>query len=94
MAPRETRLSVRLTPNGGRDRIDEAARDGDGMITLRARVSVPPEDGKANKALIQLLGKALKVPKSSIGFVSGETARQKILRIEADPEDVWAALAP
>ena len=46
-----------------------------------------PEGGKANKALAVLLAKKLGVPKTAISFVSGETARKKILRIDTDPED-------
>ncbi len=82
------RLSVRLTPSGGRDRIDGIDTADDGSTWLKARVSAPPEDGKANKALVALLAKSLRLPKSAITFISGETARKKILRIEADPEDV------
>ncbi len=82
------RLSVRLTPAGGRDAFDGLEMAADGTVWLKARVSAPPEDGKANKALVQLLAKALKVPKSGIDFISGETARKKILRIEGDPEDL------
>ncbi|MFS8122728.1 DUF167 domain-containing protein [Rhizobium sp. BR 250] len=81
------RLSVRLTPNGGRDAIDGVEQDADGHAHLKARVSAVPEDGKANKALIVLLAKKLGLPKSSISFVSGETARKKILRIDTEPED-------
>jgi uncharacterized protein (TIGR00251 family) len=80
------RLAIRLTPNGGRDAIDTIESDADGFVYLKARVSAAPEDGKANKALVALLAKELKVAKSSIQFVSGETSRKKILRIEDDPE--------
>lgn len=82
----EFRLSVRLTPNGGRDAIDGWERGAEGAISVKARVSVPPEGGKANKALIALLSKALRVPKTSIDIVSGETSRTKNLRIAVDPE--------
>lgn len=82
------RLSVRLTPNGGRDRIDGVESAADGEVFLKARVSTVPENGKANKALIALLASELRLPKSSIGFVSGETSRKKILRIEGDPEEL------
>jgi uncharacterized protein YggU (UPF0235/DUF167 family) len=34
----------------------------------------------------------LRVPKSAITFISGETARKKILRIEGDPEDLKVKL--
>ncbi len=80
------RLSVRLTPNGGRDAIDGVEQDADGNAHLKARVSAVPEGGKANKAMIVLLAKKLGLPKSSITFISGETARKKILRIDTDPE--------
>lgn len=82
------RLSVRLTPNGGRDALEKLETGADGDVVLKARVSAVPENGKANKALIALIAKSLRVPKSTISFISGETARKKILRIEADPEDL------
>ncbi len=82
------RLAVRLTPNGGRDAIDGIETEGDGESHLKARVTAVPEKGKANKALIALLSKALGTPKSSIELISGDTSRKKILRIEGDPEDL------
>lgn len=82
------RLAVRLTPNGGRDAIDGVEQNVEGEAHLKARVSCVPEKGKANKALVALLAKALGVPKSSVSVVSGDTARQKILRIDGDPEDL------
>ena len=88
-----TRLTVRLTPNGGRDQVDAWERDADGMLTLKARVSAPPEGGKANKALIALLAKSLRLPKTSISIASGDTSRTKNLRIDADPEVVFEKLS-
>lgn len=90
-------LAIRLTPNGGRDALDGIEVTADGLAHLKARVTAVPEKGKANKALVALLSKTLKVPKSAISVVSGETARQKILRIDGDPEDLKSridALAP
>ena len=81
-------LAVRLTPNGGRDQINGVEFDADGKAHLKARVSVAPEKGKANKALTALIAKQLGLAKSSISLVSGDTSRKKILRIDADPEDV------
>lgn len=82
------RLSVRLTPNGGRDAVDGIETDADGGHMLKARVTAVPEKGKANKALIQLLAKWLKVPKSSLSVISGDTSRKKILRIDGDTEEI------
>ena len=82
------RLSIRLTPNGGRDSIEGMEVDAEGHAYLKARVCAVPENGKANKALVALLSKKLRVAKSAISLISGETARKKILRIEGDPEDL------
>ena len=67
------------------DGVDATA---DGVAYLKTRVTAVPEKSKANKALIALLSKTLKVPKTAITVVSGDTARQKILRIDGDPEDL------
>lgn len=90
--PDHVRLSVRLTPNGGRDAIDGLETVSDGECYLKARVSVAPEKGKANKALIALLSKSLGLPKSTLIIISGDTARKKILRIEGEPEDLMEKL--
>lgn len=82
------RLSVRLTPSGGRDAVDGWETGADGESYLKARVSDPPDKGKANKALIVLVAKAAGVAKSAVSLVSGDTQRKKILRIEGDPEDI------
>ncbi|MDK4705861.1 MULTISPECIES: DUF167 domain-containing protein [unclassified Rhizobium] len=86
--PDHLRLSVRLTPNGGRDAIDGLETAADGECYLKARVSAAPEKGKANKALIALLSKSLGIPKSTLALIGGDTARKKILRIEGEPEDL------
>jgi len=71
------RIRVRLTPRGGRDAID--GWDGD---VLRARVSPPAVDGRANEALIRLLSGALGVPRSNISIISGERSRTKLVEVE------------
>ncbi len=86
------RLSVRLTPNGGRDEIGGIETGADGEVYLKVRVSDVPEKGKANKALVALLAKRLCLPKSAISIISGDTARKKILRIDGDPEEISNAL--
>lgn len=81
-------LTVRLTPKGGRDRLDGVVFDADDRPAIKARVSAPPVDGAANVALIKLLAKELGVSKSSIRFASGEAARIKRLHVVGSSPDL------
>jgi len=54
---------------------------------LKISVTAPPDKGKANKAIIKLLSKELKIPQSSISIISGETSRRKKVRIEGVTSD-------
>lgn len=62
------------------------------MVRLKARVRAMAEKSKANRALEKLIAKRLKIAKSSVRVISGETSRSKTLRIEGDPDDLRAAL--
>jgi uncharacterized protein (TIGR00251 family) len=89
------RLAVRVTPKGGRDGVDGWALDGEGRPYLKVRVSAPPSDGAANAAVVALLAKTLKRPKSALSIVSGESARLKLLEIEGvDEAAAHAVLGP
>ncbi len=85
-------LTVRLTPKGGRDRLEGMVADANDRFAIKARVSAPPVDGAANVALIKLLSKMLGVSKSKISFVSGETARIKRLQVIGDAKDLASTL--
>lgn len=78
------RLRVRLTPKGGRDAIEGWWSDSAGREALKARVAAPPEDGKANAALIELLARALAVKKSEVRIASGASSRLKTIEIDGD----------
>ena len=78
------RFRVKLTPKGGRDAIDGWWTDSAGNPALKARVAAPPEDGKANTALIGLLAKALEVRKSDVRIASGATSRLKLIEVDGD----------
>ena len=84
---------VRLTPKGGRDAVEGWEAASDGSEHLKARVSAPPEDGKANAALLALLAKALGVPKSAIQIVAGESARLKTIAIRSTSPELAARLS-
>ena len=86
------RFKVRLTPKCGRDAIDGWS-DHLNERVLKARVTAPPEDGKANAALIALLARTLGIAKSNIRIAGGATSRLKSLEIEGDARDIAARLA-
>jgi len=75
-------LTVRVTPKGGRDAVDGWVADEAGRPVLKVRVTAAPADGAANAAVIWLIAKALKVPKSAVRIAAGETARVKRLEID------------
>ena len=54
---------------------------------VRVWVNAPPVDGEANDAVVKLFSKALKVAKSKIVIIRGETSREKTLRIEGFTEN-------
>lgn len=85
-------LRVRLTPKSARDSIEGVETAADGRAHLKARVRAVPEDGKANKALVKLLARALGMPAGAIALVSGETARLKTLHLDGDPAALEARL--
>src|SRR5436305_7771236 len=81
---------LRVTPRGGRDDIDGIETLSDGRSVLKVRVRAIADGGEANRAVTELLAKALHVPKARIRLLSGATSRLKQIAIAGDP----AALGP
>jgi len=50
--------------------------------SLKIKVAVQPEKGKANKEVEALLCTVLNLPKSGVKIVTGMTSRQKVAEIE------------
>ncbi len=78
------RVRLKVTPKASRNRCERLERDADGVLRLRVAVTAAPEKGKANKAVIALLAKALGVAKGALVVSAGETGRLKTLDIEGD----------
>jgi uncharacterized protein (TIGR00251 family) len=70
-------LDVRVIPRASRPGL-AGTRDG----ALLVRLSAPPVEGAANAELIQVLAKALGVPKRQVTIVAGERGRLKRVRVE------------
>ena len=69
-------LHVRVQPRAPRDEVV-----GWQGATLRARVSAPPEDGRANHAVAALLAATFGVPRASVALVRGAASRDKWFRV-------------
>jgi uncharacterized protein (TIGR00251 family) len=65
-------IDIRVIPRAGRSGI-AGTRDG----ALLVRLTAPPVEGAANAELVEVIAKALGVPKRSVTIVSGERSRQK-----------------
>ncbi|HTY14011.1 MAG TPA: DUF167 domain-containing protein [Candidatus Omnitrophota bacterium] len=69
------KLNIRVIPNARQDRI---VPEGD---RLKVYLHAPAVEGKANKALIELLSEHYKVKRNKIILLKGEKSRDKIVEI-------------
>src|SRR5947208_16730358 len=71
-----TRLRLRVSPGASRAAV--VGRHGDAW---KVRVTEPPEHGRANEAVVQLLAKVLALPRDAVAIVSGHSGRDKIVEL-------------
>lgn len=77
MAKTSTRVRLRVSAGARRDEL--VGRHGEGW---KIRVAAPPEGGRANDAVLDLLARKLSLPRQSLSIVSGQAAREKIVQME------------
>jgi hypothetical protein len=87
--PFSCRLAVKVIPGASRNKVCGWLGE-----TLKVKLSAPPVDGRANDALFEFLAEKLGLPRRTITLVRGETARQKLVRIDGlAPAEVKARLS-
>ena len=74
-------LNLKVSPNASKN---EIVLTDDGV---KVRITAQPVDGKANKALVEFLSKELKIPKTSIDVVKGNTNKEKNLLFKVFDEE-------
>jgi uncharacterized protein (TIGR00251 family) len=74
--PEGATLAVRAQPGAKKDAV--LGRHGD---ALKVAVTAPPEDGRANAALVEYLKSWLGVKRSQVQLLSGERNRHKVFLI-------------
>ena len=85
-------IALRVTPRGGRDGIDGLEQLSNGRSVLKVRVRAIADGGEANRAVLALLAKSLRVTKASVSLLSGATSRLKQVAVEGDPGRLSEAL--
>lgn len=69
-------IKVRVQPRAPRTEIF-----GEHAGAIKLRVAAPPVDGKANEECRRYLAKLLKVSATSVEIISGESSRDKVIRV-------------
>lgn len=77
MSGPSTSLRLRVVPGASRDEI--VGRHGDAW---KIRVTSPPEDGRATDAVLNLLARALRVPRRDVRLTAGASSRDKIVALD------------
>jgi uncharacterized protein (TIGR00251 family) len=70
-------VAVHVTPRSRKDELTGISPDG----TLRVRLTAPPVEGAANKALLELLARILGVRTASLEIIGGEKGKDKIVSV-------------
>jgi len=82
------RLKVKAVPGASRSEI--VGRLGE---ALKVRVAAPPEGGKANREILELLAEQLGLPAASVTLVSGAASAAKVVELRGvTVEQAWARL--
>jgi uncharacterized protein len=69
-------FAVKVHPRAKKNTITGTLGD-----ALKLSLTAPPSEGKANDACIEFLAKLLKVPRSSVTMASGQSSRNKVIRV-------------
>ena len=77
-----TTLTIKVIPRARKSKISQVLEDG----TIKIRLTAPPIEGKANKALIKLLADIFRIPPSNIEIISGNKGRKKVVLLRGIQE--------
>lgn len=84
---RECILTVRAQPGASKD---AAVGAWNGLLKIAVRA--PPQDGRANRAVVELVAALFDLRPAAVTLVAGETSRVKRLRLRARPDRIRARL--
>jgi uncharacterized protein (TIGR00251 family) len=70
------RIGVRVITRAKKEGIQKVSES-----SYKIKISLPPEKGKANKRVIELLSEELDIKKKNFRIISGKTSSKKIIEI-------------
>ena len=70
-------LQIKAIPKSSKCEIKEIMANG----TIKIKVTNPPENGKANIQIIEILSKEFNTAKQNIQIISGHSTGQKLIKI-------------
>ncbi len=80
--------AIQATPTGVTIKVYVSPRSSSNKVVgihngaIKVALTAPPVEGAANRALVELLSRTLDVPKASVRIASGESSRNKVIRVE------------
>jgi uncharacterized protein (TIGR00251 family) len=81
-------FAVRVVPRASREELTGVQQG-----ALRVRLTAPPVEGAANRALIRFVAKLLDVPKRDVDILCGHGSRHKTVQVRGlVPQEVAARL--
>jgi uncharacterized protein (TIGR00251 family) len=72
-------IKVHIQPNAKKNEI--VGHHGD---AIKIKLKAPPVNGKANETLMDFLSEAFNISKRELSIISGQTSRQKLVKIDAE----------
>ena len=75
-SPSGASFAVKVHPRAKKNAITGELGD-----ALKLSVNAPPAEGRANEACMEFFAKLLRVPRSSVTIASGQTSRNKMIRV-------------
>jgi uncharacterized protein (TIGR00251 family) len=84
-------VRIRIKPGAAQDRIRGIVDSSDGPA-LEVSVTAPPAEDRANRALIALLAKSWRLPKTGLTIISGNKSRIKTILIHGEADDLLRSL--
>jgi hypothetical protein len=81
-------FAIKVSPKAKKNCISDVVTDQNNQPILKIYTTAPPEDGKANKAIINLLSKIWGLRKNQIKIIVGANQKNKIVHIEGEPKNL------